>query len=58
MRGIVMWMAAGAVLLLSPGVAAPLTAQCMGCVSSSACGESAKRGSCSAQCMGYHLRLL
>lgn len=52
MRGIVMWMAAGAVLLLGSGAAMPLQAQCMACVSSSACGESAKRGSCSAQCMG------
>jgi hypothetical protein len=52
MRRIVMWMAAGAALLLGSAMAAPLAAQCMGCVSSSGCGETSKRGSCSAECVG------
>jgi hypothetical protein len=52
MHKLVMWMAAGAVLQFTPGATTRLEAQCMGCVSSSACGESGKRGSCTAQSMG------
>jgi hypothetical protein len=52
MRKTVMWMAAGVVFLFGPGAATRLEAQCMGCVSSSACGESSKRGSCTAECTG------
>lgn len=51
MRKIVTWMAAGAVLLVG-AAATPLAAQCMACVSSSGCGPSSSRGSCSAECMG------
>ena len=52
MRSIVTSIVAGVALVLWPGGAAPLAAQCMGCVSSSACAESAKRGDCAAQCFG------
>src|SRR5688500_15032373 len=47
MRKILSW--AAAVLLVSGG-ATPVAAQCMGCVSSSACGESSLRGGCTAGC--------
>jgi hypothetical protein len=52
MRRIVTAMAAGAALLMAWGAITPLSAQCMGCVSSSACGESTTRGNCSAECVG------
>lgn len=47
MRRILWW--AAAVLLVSGGPT-PVAAQCMGCVSSSACGESSLRGGCTAGC--------
>jgi hypothetical protein len=47
MRRILAW--ATAVLVVSGG-ATPVAAQCMGCVSSSACGSSSLRGGCTAGC--------
>lgn len=46
-----MSIAAAAALLCSAG-ATPLAAQCMACVSSSACGPSSSRGNCKTECMG------
>jgi hypothetical protein len=47
MRRILGW---AAVLLLVSGGVSPAAAQCMGCISSSACAQSSLRGSCTAGC--------
>jgi hypothetical protein len=52
MRSIITSIAAGVAFVICSTGAAPLAAQCMGCVSSSACAESTKRGNCRAECFG------
>jgi hypothetical protein len=52
MRSIVALIVAGGALVFCLAGAAPLAAQCMACVSSSACAESSKRGNCRAECVG------